>query len=161
MMDKKSLESVFGARLIADGFNKKGSSWYRQAGDMLQLVNLQKSSWGMQFYVNLCCVPAGMDVEGMPMPKVHKCPIQIRLDSMFPAQSADIKEVFDLELGSISDSERKERATRIVNELVLQFLAYTRDIPSVRQSIAEGRLPHWAANLAARTYLNIGEPQSS
>ena len=157
MMDKKSLESVFGAQLSAKGFKKKASSWYRQAEGALQVVDLQKSSWGMQFYVNLCCVPVGMEVEGMPAPKEHKCPIRVRLTSAFPEQKEEIEKVFDLEASSISESDRTEQVARLANELVLPFMACMKDAPSLRQAIEQGRFKNAWVNLAAQRHLGILE----
>lgn len=154
-MDKKSLESVFGAQLSAQCFKKKASTWYRQAEGALQVVDLQKSSYGMQFYVNLCCVPVGMEVEGMPTPKEHKCPIRVRLTSAFPEQKEEIEKAFDLEAGSIGESERTEQVARIVNELVLPFMACMKDVPSLQQAIEQGRFKNAWVNLTAQTHLGI------
>lgn len=157
MMDKKSLESVFGAQLSATGFKKKASSWYRQAEGALQVVDLQKSSWGMQFYVNLCCVPGGMEVEGMPTPKEHKCPIRVRLTSAFPDRKEEIEKAFDLEASSISESDRIEQVARLANELVLPFMSCMKDAPSLRQAIEQGRFKNAWVNLAAQRHLGILE----
>jgi hypothetical protein len=160
-MDKNSLESVVDVLLRAQRFKKKASTWYRQAEGALQVVDLQKSSYGMQFYVNLCCVPAGMEVEGMPTPKEHKCPIRIRLTSAFPDQEKEIDKTFDLEANDISDMVRAERVARYINELALPFVAYTKDAFSLREAIVEGRFKGAGINLAAKRHLGILEPNTA
>ncbi len=35
------------------GFRCKRNSWYRQCNDLLQIINIQKSYWGDQYYINL------------------------------------------------------------------------------------------------------------
>jgi len=35
------------------GFRCKRNSWYRQCNDLIQIVNIQKSCWGNQYYVNI------------------------------------------------------------------------------------------------------------
>jgi hypothetical protein len=154
-MDKKSLESVFGAHLIAQGFKRKASTWYRQAEGALHVIDLQKSNYGMQFYVNLCCVPLGMEIEGMPTPKEHKCPIRVRLTSMAPGQKPLIEKAFDLEADSLSEDERTKAITKVVCEVILPFMSQLKDASSIREIIRGGELKTAWVNLAAQRYLGI------
>lgn len=154
-MDKKALESALGAYLVEEGFRKKASSWYRQAEEALQVVDLQKSTYGLQFYLNLCCVPSGMDVEGMPTPKEHKCPIRIRLTAAFPEQRDEIEEIFDLERTSITDLTRKQRIARLMREKVLPFLDHMKNTVSLRRAIEQGMFTRGAVNLAAQKHLAV------
>lgn len=43
-----ALEDVLGPA----GFTRKGDSWYRRSEEIVEVVNLQKSQWGAQFYLN-------------------------------------------------------------------------------------------------------------
>ncbi len=172
MINKKTFESTFGVPLVVNGFKRKASSWYRQAEGVLQVVNLQRSAYGAQYYVNLCCVPVGMEVDGMPMPKVHNCPIQIRLTEAFPDRKGEIENVFDLETTSLNAAEPKEQLARFAQELIFPFLANAKDVPSLRHAIEHGRFEGGSANIAARrqlgvpvscpllTWLRIVEPRS-
>lgn len=36
------------------GFRCKRCTWYRQCNDLIQAINIQKSAWGNQYYINLC-----------------------------------------------------------------------------------------------------------
>ena len=154
------MECAFGGQLSIEGFKKKSSSWYRHAAGVLQLVNLQRSSFGMQFYVNLCFVPDGMEVEGMPTPKEHKCPIRIRLTSAFPEQREMIETLFDLEGSNIGDAERLEKLARLTSELILPFLASARDLPSLRQTLTKGAFDKGLVEVAARRHLGVLNPSS-
>lgn len=40
----------FGAKL---GLEKRARTWYRRSPDVLSILNLQKSQWGAQYYINL------------------------------------------------------------------------------------------------------------
>ena len=157
-MNKKTLESSLGTYLVDNGFRKKASSWYRQAEEVLQVVNLQKSNYGLQFYLNLCCVPAGMDVEGMPTPKQHKCPIRIRLTAAFPEQRDEIEEILDLERTSITDSMREQQIAQLTREKILPFLDHMKNTISLRQAIEQGMFNRGAVNLAAQKHLAIVIP---
>ncbi|MBL9179824.1 MAG: DUF4304 domain-containing protein [Verrucomicrobiaceae bacterium] len=159
-MDKKTLESALAAPLVAHGFQKKASSWYRQADETLQVVDLQKSAYGLQFYLNLCCVPAGMEVEGMPTPKEHKCPIRIRLTSAFPERREQIEEALDLERTSLDDAQRQDAVARLTSELILPFVNHMKDAATLRQAIGEGIFKRGAVNLAAQKHLGVTEQLS-
>ena len=154
-MNKKSLESVLGDQLSTFGFKKKGSTWYCHREGSLQVVDLQKSSYGMQFFVNLSCVPAGMEIEGMPTPKENKCPIRVRLTSVFPEQKEDIEKVFDLEFSSISELDRIAQVCRIVNDLIFPFMACMNDASSIRQAIEQHIIKVAWINLAAQRHLGV------
>jgi len=156
-MDKKSLETIFGELLVTHGFKKKASTWYRQGEGALQVVDLQKSSFGMQFYINLCCVPVGMSVEGMPTPKEHKCSIRIRLTSAFPEEKEEIEKILDLERRDIDNTMRLNQITRITNQLVIPFLALMKDVTSLKRAMEKGRLKNALIDLAAQKHLGINE----
>ena len=156
-MDKKGLESALGAGLVSHGFKKKGSSWYREAEGALQVVDLQKSSYGLQFYLNLCCVPAGMAVDGMPTPKEHKCPIRIRLTAAFQEHRASIEETFDLERASLSEPQRQEAVARMAREWILPFFDHMKSACELRQAIKQGAFEWGAINLAAQRHLGLIE----
>jgi len=156
-MDKKSLETAFNKELVPHGFKKKASSWYRQVNGMLQVVDLQKSNYGLQFFLNLCCVPKGMNVDGMPTPKEHKCPIRIRLTAAYSEQRVQIEEALDLERTALDDPIRQEALTRITNELVLPFCNNMNSLDMLRRAVELGLFKRGAVNGAAQSHLSLSE----
>lgn len=156
-MDKKSLESSIGPMLVAVGFKKKASTWYRETEGSLQVVDLQKSAYGLQFYLNLCCVPKGMYVEGMPTPKEHKCPIRVRLADVYPERGTQVGDVFDLERAGVSDVQRREQLNEIINKLVLPFFERTASAHALRDAIRQGLFKRGAVSLATKMHLGIAD----
>ena len=156
-MNKKVLEAALHSPLIAKGFVKKGSTWYRKTEDLLQVVDLQKSSFGGQFYVNLCYVPEGVAVEGMPTPKEHKCPIRMRVTSLFRDDRARINKLFDLEDKTVSEEERTEGVRDLLSSSVLPFFDQTSSSTALRAAIEKGLFENGAVTLAARTSLGLAE----
>lgn len=156
---KKALEAVFDRILRSANFTRKGTAWYRQAHGALQLLDLQKSSYGAQFYVNLCCVPNGMDVEGMPMPKEHKCPVGIRLSAAFSDRAKEIEDLLNLENQEINDAQRSEKLAVVLATLALPFFEQMRDAAALKMAIEKGAFQRGRINLKARNYLRIDEPQ--
>lgn len=160
-MDKRGLEFVLGAELASHGFNRKSSSWYREAEGGLQVVDLQKSSYGLQFYLNLCCVPAGMAVEGMPTPKEHKCPIRIRLTAAFQEHRDDIEAAFDLDRTSLSEAQRQGSVVRIVREWLLPFFDQIVCARELRRAIEQGVFKRGVVSLEAQRHLGLIEQATS
>jgi hypothetical protein len=77
LTNTKQLESAMSEILKDENFQKKGNSWYMDGADSICVINLQKSDWGGQYYVNL-----GVSLkclESSPFPKEHKCHIRSRL----------------------------------------------------------------------------------
>ncbi|HEY3148581.1 MAG TPA: DUF4304 domain-containing protein [Dongiaceae bacterium] len=153
-MNRKVLEIAIDGILSSHGFKKKRSTWYRQATDALQGVDLQKSTYGGQFYVNLCFVPAGMVVEGMPTPKEHKCPVRIRLDSAFPESKKRIEELFDLER-MVAEAQRTTGIQDIFGRLLIPFLDQLYAPSDFRTAIERGVFRGGAVTIAARQHFGI------
>ena len=63
-MNKAQLEEFIDSRL--DGFEKRRAVWVRivTQGGVAQAVELQKSAWGGQFYLNVCLTV--VDREELP-----------------------------------------------------------------------------------------------
>jgi hypothetical protein len=123
IMQKKDLESIFHSILSDRGFTKKTGSWYRKTAEALLIVNLQKSSFGNQYYLNLACVPLALSLPDEPYPKENKCPIRIRLSSAFPEKKAEIESLLDLECMALADAERREKIQMLVEDMLLPFMS--------------------------------------
>ena len=157
MMDKKKLEMFIGAILDPHGFRKKAGTWYRQGGDSLHVFNLQKSSYGNQYYINLCLVPVGIDVEGYPTPKEHKCPIRARLGALTTEdEKAHIARLLDLEDGTISDLEKETEIEKILNVKVLSFFDKI-ESTGLKKAASQGLLEKFLVTLTAKKYLCMAE----
>jgi hypothetical protein len=154
-MNKKGLETVIDGVLSQQGFKKRGSTWYRQNAGTLQAVDLQKSAYGGQFYVNLCFAPEGMSVEGMPFPKVHKCPVWIRIGSAFADHRSQCEELFDLEQQGVAEAERTIGIQQILIQLVVPFFNQLRESNDLKLAIENGTFKGGAVTLAARKHLGI------
>ena len=154
-MDKKTVETLVGKALATRGFKKKGTTWYREALGVLQVVNLQKSSWGASFYLNLAFVPEGMSVEGMPRPKEYKCPIRIRLDSAYPDKEALIEGLLRYEDVEMSDEQRTAGIEGMFHDMVLPFMDRLQTVDDLKRAIEGGTFHNASVILDARKHLGL------
>src|SRR5689334_1328791 len=75
-----TVTSNLNQELIALGFKRKATYWYRAINDVVDVVGLQKSRWGEQHYINLAVWIK--KIEKRDFPKVRECHIQCRLDAV-------------------------------------------------------------------------------
>jgi len=88
------------------GFTRKATSWYRKQPDSIAVLDLQKSQYGHQYYVNvaLWLLPLGSATT----PKENQCQIRSRLGSLYPEDEREIAQLLDLE-SNINDDDRMAR----------------------------------------------------
>jgi hypothetical protein len=78
--NRASLERAITGALAEHGFRKTRDSWYRETAETVGVVQLQKSDWGGQFYLNLAvCIKA---IGCKPFPKEHECHVRVRITSL-------------------------------------------------------------------------------
>jgi hypothetical protein len=154
-MNQKMIESLIDEILLPSGFKKKKATWYRKTTSVLQLLNLQKSQYGAQFFVNLGFVPDGIPVDGMPTPKENKCPIRIRLSSALAAERDEIEALFDLEQTAISDLDRDRRIRELFSSKVIPLFETLSDTLGLKAGIEQGVFKRGAINRLAQECLGI------
>jgi len=121
MADSKLVREALGLPLKNAGFKKKSDSWYWSNDEVVLVVNLQKSQYGDQYYVN--CAVALKSLGAIQFPKEHHCHIRFRLTSIVSDQEREeIGIVFDLENGSVTDQKRTEEISRLIRDIALPIL---------------------------------------
>ena len=78
------IEALVAPALKAAGYKKKARTWWRTTADSVQVVNLQKSPYGEQVYVNLGLYVRALGTEEFP--PENRCHIQARLERVVPAE---------------------------------------------------------------------------
>ncbi len=130
------LEAVLAGILRQHQFKKKGSSWYRATDWSVAVVNLQKSNWGAQYYVNL-----GVSLTafgGDRFPKEHHCHVRTRLDAL-RGDNEGIKLALDLEQ-SLTPDERNEILTSALIQYALPLLDQCATCGGFEQALKSGQL---------------------
>jgi hypothetical protein len=72
------LEAAITPSLKASGFTKKARTWWRHSPDVIQVLNLQKSPYGDNLYVNLGIYVKSLGEEQNP--PENRCHVQARLE---------------------------------------------------------------------------------
>lgn len=83
-------------------FKYKKSSWYRDRGDFIQLINFQRSNYRNLYYVNLAMdLKISSDIQIKPE---YKCPFRLRADSL--DNSCRLAKYLNFQDETISSEER-------------------------------------------------------
>lgn len=133
------------------GFKRKGALWTRTANDVYQSVEMQKSQFGEQFYINL-----GIWLTALGSPQSLRdrdMHIRLRADSLFdPVARERWVRGLDFEQDLALDS-RKRELSAMIKEVVVQHLIAWDSLASLREAIESGDLSDAFVQAAARTAL--------
>jgi len=102
---RKNIEDTISEILSAEDFKRKRANWYFETSESICVLNLQKSRWGHQYYINL-----GVFVKKLgdvSFPKEHQCHIRGRLSGLVGNKS-EFEQFLNLENHAFSDDQRKQ-----------------------------------------------------
>jgi hypothetical protein len=136
-MNTAELTTIVDNALTRFEFHRHKRTWYRTNEDTHTLVDLQKSQWGGQYYVNL-----GVYIRSLgenPFPQEFQCHIRGRLTAISGLDSQEIERALDLERSDFSP-ERRQAVVRPALETAVAFLDARSAIPQLRDLHARGQL---------------------
>jgi len=113
-MEKKELSSILNDILVPIGFKKKGDYWIINGDIITKMVNLQKSKFGNNFYINY-----GYILKSIPLDNLNMHVFQ-GFGSIDNKESMRIKELLD----KISNENRAiELKQLILDKIVMNIMA--------------------------------------
>jgi hypothetical protein len=149
MADPKLVHQAVGAPLVAAGFKRKSDTWCSEKEQVTILVNLQKSQYSRQYYVN--CGISLKCLGGNPPKREHLCHVRFRLTAIAPAADCRlIDSIFDLEDETLADGERREKISSLIRDLALPFLQECSSGEGIAEAIENGKLDHALVNKQVR-----------
>lgn len=137
-MNTKELEEEFDSVLAPAGFRRRKDTWYRTNEDTISLVNLQKSQYGGQYYVNLAVYLRDLGKAASPLE--YQSHIRLRLTAIAGSDASVIDDALDLEKPGMSTEQRKEVLGRALTTIAVPFLADRSVLPRLRELHARGQL---------------------
>jgi hypothetical protein len=136
-------------------FQKKGDSWYFENNDCIFVVNIQKSNWGGQNYINLGILLKELDK--IPEPKEYQCHIRVRLDQIMRKTAFDFNKVLDLENNTISSEDRSDIIKTAFKEQILPFFKKMESLNEIKSTLQSNEYPDLIITLRAKKFLHIIE----
>jgi hypothetical protein len=131
------------------GFTEVGALWVRTCPEVTQVVGLQKSNFGRQYYIN---VGIAIRALGIPEPiKEELCHIRIRVEALLDAASP-VSQLLDMDQ-PLNPEAREERLDLTVSPAIGGFLASSRDIDGLKRLMSSGILSGAFVHRRARDIL--------
>lgn len=75
-----TLEQRIAAALRPLGYTKQRTTWHRDHGELISVLNLQKSRWGDDLYLNLAVYLKQLGTETKP--PEHRCHVRCRIEAL-------------------------------------------------------------------------------
>lgn len=138
-MEPAYLKKTITGSLVPSGWKSKGTNWYRRTADVVQVINLQQSSFGPQFYLNIGIYLLSLGKSEFP--KENHCHVRARASRFAPEDRQEFyeRELFDLEK-PISESDRARDIEELLRSYVLPFLDHARSLADLRSLEKQGAL---------------------
>lgn len=148
---KRLLQRLLDEALGDLGFKRKGTLWTRSTNDVYQSVEMQKSQFGEQYYIN---VGLWLIALGSPQsPRDKDMHIRLRADSLFNAFAREkwIRQT-DFEQ-DVADEDRTRELRAMIKDVLVAHLAAWDSEESIRLALNAGDLSQAFVLAAARTAL--------
>lgn len=117
------------------GFEKKSGSWYRRTPEVIAILNLQKSQYGPQYFLNLSFWLRELGDERYP--KAHQSHVVARVSGLVPKVESRLKALLDLEY-AVSDEVRIFELVAVLSDNVLPIVERAKDVDGLRSLVADG-----------------------
>lgn len=128
-VSRNVIQTTFDDFMKSAGFSKKSGSWYRTTDEVITVVELQKSQYGLQYFVNIALWlrPLGEATA----PKEHVCHVRTRLSGLVGNEEGQLEALLDLDVPT-PDSERAEKLTSFLEAHMGPALEAVASLDSLR-----------------------------
>ena len=110
-MSRNVIQTTFDEFMTSEHFSKKSGSWFRTGGDVITVVNLQKSSYGPQYYVNVALWLRTLGEATFPQEQT--CHVRTRLATLIGSDEEGLRSLLDLE-SDMSETDRRAALTQFL-----------------------------------------------
>lgn len=149
-----TLTEAIGKPLKLMSFKRKSDTWHLNGDETVRVLNLQKSSYGPQYYIN---IGVWLNYLGQAeLPKVSKCHIQFRWESLIPQDEKRLERLLDLAEKSLSDHDRAFEISNLLEAYVLPFFCIAETLNSLRTLYKSDRWPVSLVSVKAQEILKDG-----
>jgi hypothetical protein len=134
MSERNAVQQAYDRFGQENGFEKKSGSWYRQGEEAIGTVNLQKSQYGPQYYLNVGFWLRELGDERHP--KLTDWHISARIEDLVPEVEERIGQLLDLE-HPMPDDERSTELVALLNDRLLPLLERGSTVAGLRSMRAD------------------------
>jgi len=143
------LESAIAPLMKSAGFSKKGRTWWRAHAEAIDVLNLQKSEFGDQLYVNLAVYLRELGAEDRP--PQHRCHLRARLERV-----ADPRLFTDIRSAEAHAMPCAGLLEAIASDAMAWFASLS-TLPSLRATVAASEGTQWFVHADVRKLLGMDQ----
>jgi hypothetical protein len=146
-MPSNPIVDAVASSLKPHGFRKIARSWYMEKPETILIVNVQKSQFGNQFYLN--CSVVFRSISTTDQPKERHGDVRFRLDAILsPSDEALCRSLLDLENNLFSDDERRVQLADLLDRFGLPLLLQCSSEAGAAEAFENRALPEWMLSKA-------------
>ena len=136
IMDSKEFKNAFDIVAKSKGFEKAYGGWFKESPECILVLDLQKSSFGDYYELNI-----KVFVQGMFGTRYIKSKDLVKKDmgDIFTRQPNEFKDVLDFDI-TIEDFTRKQRLEVLFNEFIVPFTEKVLTKNSIKEFAKRGEL---------------------
>lgn len=116
-MSTEKLKSVFAEIAKKNGFDEISSAWFKESGEAIVVLDLQKSNFGNSYYLNIKIYIQGM--FGNTYSKTNE--LISNTGDIFRREPKNFEDVFDLN-NSIEDTVRATKLESLFKEFLVPLV---------------------------------------
>ena len=135
------------------GYLRRSKTWHLDAEETTLVVDLQKSDFGLQYYVNLAAFVKTLG--NIRFPKEWKCHVRIRLASLEPLDEYFVARVLDLENKEFEMVERQKILFEYIQDHAIPFLKSLGTLSGIIQAHVQGVLDNAFVHRDVTSQLNL------
>ena len=152
MTSRNVLKQTLDGDAAYAGFSKHSGAWYLRQAETMAVIELQKSEYGPQYYVNvaLWLLPLG----DSRFPREEKCHIRTRLDALFREEEKRLKQILDLE-HPMDEATRETQFRGILENLLIPTLAGCSILAGLKGGVGNRLLKSSLVNREAQRLLGL------
>ena len=133
--ERNEVQVEFDAFGKAARMTKHSGSWYSTSDDVIKVLTLQKSQYGLIYYVNI-----GWWLRALAeakFPKENELHVRIRLDALVPDRGEEVQSLLDLERPV---ENRAERLRELLHSELMAILEHAGSLEGLRALRRKSRL---------------------
>lgn len=135
MSERNVIQAAFDRFARGAGCSKKSGSWYLRSSETIVVLNLQKSQYGPQYYVNVALWLRSLGDDEAP--KENKCHVRTRLTRLVPPEAeAQLASLLDLTSG-VDEGQRGEALETFLRVHLLLYLKACSSLEGLRSGVGE------------------------
>lgn len=115
---KKEIIKALASTLKQNGFKRKGQTWFKDYGELVYSINLQKSDFGAHFYINVGYIIKELLLENFEYFDYSMNHIIIRSERLLDSMREDVLNSFDLEIPMDDEIRLNNIKNLILPELI-------------------------------------------